>query len=128
MRFARRPVLGLTLGAFLLAAMPAPSYAGLVGTADALRATAPATDRARNLARVEAGLAREDVRQGLAKYGVDPAAAAARVAALDDAELAELAERMDTLPAGGDVLAVVGIVFVVLLILDYTGVVKIFRR
>jgi hypothetical protein len=123
----KRRVLGATLAAFAFGAMPVPSYAGMIGTAEALRAEA-SPERAANLARVAAAFEREDLRAQLEKFGVDPSQAAARAAALDDAELAQLADRMESAPAGGDALAIIGIVFLVLLILDYTGVVKIFRR
>jgi hypothetical protein len=123
----RRWVSGVTLAAFTLGAMPAASYAGMIGTAEAIRAEA-SPERVANLARVAAAFERDDVRAQLEKLGVAPEQAAARAAALDDVELAQLADRMETLPAGGDALAVIGLVFLVLLILDYTGVVKIFRR
>jgi hypothetical protein len=125
----KRLAAACTLAAFTLTAMPAISYAGMIGTAEALRAEASPA-RTANLARVAAAFEREDVRAQLVKFGVDPSEAAARAAALDDADLAKLAGRMDQLPAGGDggLLAVIGIVFIVLLILDYVGVTKIFRR
>jgi hypothetical protein len=123
----KRWALGVTLAAFSLGAMPSVSYAGMIGTAEALRAEA-APERVANLARVAAAFEREDLRAQLEKFGVDPAQAAARAAALDDAELAQLADRIESAPAGGDALAIIGVVFLVLLILDYTGVIKIFRR
>lgn len=121
-------VLGLTLGAFLLAGMPAISYAGMIGTATAIAAEAPAA-RDADLARVRAGLQRADVRAQLERFGVQPSAAAERVTALSDQELARLADRLDTLPAGGDagVLEFIGLVFIVLLILDYVGVIHVFN-
>lgn len=126
-RFART-VLGLTLGTFLLAGMPAISYAGMIGTATALAAAVPDA-RDANLARVEAGLQRADVRAQLERFGVEPSAAAQRAAALSDQELARLADRLDTLPAGGDagILEFIGLVFIVLLILDYVGVIHVFN-
>ena len=61
--------------------------------------------------------------------GVNPSDAALRVASLNDQELATVANRLDQLPAGGDgVLAVIGIVFLVLLILELTGVIDIFKK
>jgi len=123
-----RTVLGLTLGTFLLAGMPPIAYAGMIGTATAIAAAAPAA-RDADLARVQAGLARADVRAQLERLGVEPAAAAQRAAALSDAELARLADRLDALPAGGDagILEFIGLVFIVLLILDYTGVIHVFN-
>ena len=121
---ATRIVLAVTLAAFLSVGMPRPAQAGLSGATSVIEAGA-ATVRGENLARVEAALARADVRQQLEAWGVDAAAASERVAALTDAELSQLAKQIDTAPAGGEILALIGAVFLVLLILDYVGVTKI---
>jgi hypothetical protein len=77
--------------------------------------------------RIAAALERAEVREQLATLGVSVEQAQARVAALTDAEAAELAARIDELPAGGlDVLAVVLVVFLVLLLTDILGYTKIF--
>lgn len=108
----------LSLGA------PAVSYAGLIDTATVVEAS----QRSADLATIRAGLAREDVRAQLVSYGVDEQVVDARLAALTDAELHDLAGRIDQMPAGGDLLAVIGIVFIVLLILELTGVIDIFKK
>jgi hypothetical protein len=59
---------------------------------------------------------------------VDAAAIDQRVASLDDSELAALARQMQDAPAGGDVFALIGVVFVVLLILELVGVIDIFKK
>jgi hypothetical protein len=60
-------------------------------------------------------------------YGVSPADVKARVAALTDDEAAELAARIDELPAGGvSILGVALIVFLVLLLTDILGYTKVF--
>ena len=64
----------------------------------------------------------------MVRLGADPLQADARVASLSDAELMKLQGQLDRLPAGGDALAVIGIVFIVLLILELTGVTNIFNR
>lgn len=72
-------------------------------------------------------LERDDVRGQLAARGVGVDEAKARVAALTDAEAAEIAARIDALPAGGiDVLGVALVVFLVLLLTDILGYTKIF--
>jgi hypothetical protein len=73
-------------------------------------------------------LAQDSVRNQMIGLGVDPRDAQARVAALTDSELQALDQRIDSMPAGGDVLAVIGIVFIVLLILELTGVINIFQK
>lgn len=85
-------------------------------------------DRRATLDRVNRTLAREDVQRALQHYGVDPAAAAERVAALNDQELIQLSENLDELPAGGSLLGTIGIVAVVLLILELVGVIDIFKK
>lgn len=78
---------------------------------------------------VQAQLQRADVQQAMIEMGVDPNQALLRVASLSDQELAQLNEQMDTLPAGGDgILALIGAVFVILLILELTGVINIFNK
>jgi hypothetical protein len=104
---------------------PTVARAAMVGTLQAVEA---GSSRAADLSTVTAALARDQVRAQMLALGVDPAAVDARVARLTDAELRTLAERMDTLPAGGDALAIIGIVFLVLIILEVVGVIDIFKK
>jgi hypothetical protein len=71
---------------------------------------------------VEAFLAREDVRAEMRALGVDPQEAEARVAAMSDAEVQQLAGKLQDAQAGeGPLGALIGaavFVFVVLLITD----------
>ncbi len=69
---------------------------------------------------------RDEVRAQLEGFGVESSMAAERAAQLSDAELQQLAMNIDSQPAGGSALAVVGIVFVVLLILELVGVTNVF--
>ena len=69
-----------------------------------------------------------DVQQAMINIGVDPEQAAIRVASLDSGELAQLDAQLDSLPAGGSILALIGAVFVVLLILEVTGVTNVFTK
>jgi uncharacterized protein DUF6627 len=68
----------------------------------------------------------EEVRTQLQAQGVNPADVKARVAAMTDDEVAQLAGQIDSLPAGGDVLGILLTVFIVLLITDILGFTKIF--
>jgi hypothetical protein len=122
----RRTLVAITASCFVSMGLQVSSAsAGVIGTAEYLSAT----DRAGQIASVQAALSRADVRSQLEKYGVDPADAAARVASLTDSELADVSARMDSLPAGGDgVVAVIGILFIVLIILEWTGVIDIFKK
>jgi hypothetical protein len=98
--------------------VPLPTRAAMLGTESALGA-----DRARVLQTLD----RADVQAHLRAYGVDGADVKARVGALTDTEVAELAARMDELPAGGvSVLGAILIVFLVLLLTDILGYTKVF--
>lgn len=96
------------------ALLPAEATAGTTLSAEAART------------RVGDFLARDDVRQALMGQGVDAEAAQARVAALSDTEVAELAGRIDSAPAGGEVLGLLFTVFVILLVTDILGLTKVF--
>ena len=122
-RFRRSCVALISLSLVSLG-LQAPAAAGIVGTADAVAAVQQQDHRAA----VQGVLARADVREQMVTLGVDPAEVEARIAALTDAEVATLATRIEGAPAGGDALVVIGIVFVVLMILEFTGVIDIFKK
>jgi len=125
MRTRNRPSLAVLLTISIFASsLQSVAHAGVISTQEYIAAV----DRDATLARIDAVLAREEVRSRLEHYGVDPAAANERIAALTDQELSLLATELESLPAGGDLLAVVGIAFIVLLILELVGVIDIFNK
>ncbi len=73
-------------------------------------------------------LSREDVREQLLTFGVDPVDADLRIAALTDAEINQLQQHINDLPAGSSALAVLGAVFLVLLVLELVGVTNVFSK
>jgi hypothetical protein len=85
-------------------------------------------DRAADLDAIRARLDRTEVRAQLEQMGVDAAAVEQRIAALNDRELHQLAIDMRNAPAGGDALALIGAVFVILLVLELVGVIDIFKK
>jgi hypothetical protein len=87
--------------------------AAVIGTDTVVRLD----ERAQAISRIEAQLARDEVREALIRYGVDPNQAQARVSALTDAEIAQLDQEIGKLPAGGDAGWVV--LFIVLAVLIY---------
>lgn len=119
-----KPTLAALIVVTLVSGTCANAYAGVITTQQALSAEA----RASTEQQVRTALARDDVRQAMQRYGVNPADADARIASLSDAELLQLQGQVDRMPAGGGVLAVIGVVFVVLLILELVGVTNIFNR
>jgi len=61
-------------------------------------------------------MARKDVRTTIVAQGVDPLEADARLNSLSDAEVIQLADQIDQLPAGGDVLGLLVTVLVVVIL------------
>ena len=107
------------------AASMTPAHAAVIGTEAAMQGAGMQTGSGH--ARLNAALARADVIEILTSRGVDAEAATRRAAALSDAEAAELADRIDRVPAGGlEPLAAVALVFAVLVITDILGFTKIF--
>jgi hypothetical protein len=104
------------------ASLPFGAQARIVSTEEV---TAPAvTSTSRDT--VNRFLAREDVRQAMLGQGLSIEAATQRVAAMSDAEVAQLAGRVEQAPAGGDVLGILFTVFIVLLVTDILGLTKVF--
>lgn len=98
--------------------------AGVIGTEAAIEMQ----ERTARIERINSVLARDNVQSQMIRLGVDPDAAAARIASLSDSELQQLEARMDELPAGANgALEVLGIVLLVLLVLELVGVTDIFK-
>lgn len=87
-----------------------------------------AAAREAQIEKIHATLDRAEVAAQLAQLGVSPERVDERVQAMTDAELRSFAERLDQAPAGGDGFALVGVVFVVLIILELVGVIDIFKK
>ena len=101
------------------------AQAKMVTTDQVLEQSDPASDREK----VRNFLLREDVRDQLVTLGIDPQEAESRVSGLSDAEIQQIAGRIDELPAGEGLGVVVGailIIFLVLLITDILGVTDVF--
>ena len=122
-----RPVSLLLVVSFCLLNFNIPNaQAKMVGT-DAMIAEQQALDQQ---AQVADFMAREDVKQIMTQYGVDPVEAQQRVDSLSGEELAEIASSIDQLPAGGGGIGVIVgaavLIFLVLLITDLVGLTHVF--
>ena len=120
----RNSLVAVLTASMFAASLQSTAYAGVISTQQYLTAV----DRAAARQRIDAVLAREEVRSRLEHYGVDPATLDERIAALTDQELQLLATDLESMPAGGSLLGVVGIAFIVLLILELVGVIDIFNK
>lgn len=119
---SRKPVAILTLVAFFGATLVPSAQAGIISTDSYIQKTQADAQRA-DVAHM---LQREDVREQMLALGVDPANVEARLAGLSDAEVAQLADRMQELPAGAGILEVLLVVVLVFVILDIAGVTDVF--
>lgn len=115
----------IALGILLCITLPLQTaQAGLVTTEQVAAHAHPQAQSQR--AHVLGLLERADVRQALEQHGVNPNDARSRVAAMTDDEVAQLSQKLDEVPAGGDVLGVIVFVFLVLLVTDILGFTKVF--
>lgn len=125
LRTWRKPVASAMIVAITALSTPiGPASAAIVGTDSVLKQT-QGSDRDR----VRDFLNRDDVQSQLESLGVSPDEAKARVSALSDAEISKIAGRLDTLPAGEGLGAIVGaavLIFLVLLITDLVGLTQVF--
>jgi len=103
--------------------LPAVSQAGMIGTQTLLEQQQTGDAHTR----VQAFISREHVRDQIIALGADPVEVEDRLAALSADELRMLEQDIDSMPAGG-IFAVIGIVFVVLIILELTGTIDIFKK
>ncbi|MGM0983478.1 MAG: PA2779 family protein [Pseudomonadota bacterium] len=115
-------IAALVLGSLPVAAAPASSGSGLITTQEAVNAERSQADRER----IHEILARDEVQEQLVAQGVDPTEVEARVAALSDAEAAQMADQLEQLPAGASVVGALFAVFVILLVTDILGLTNVY--
>jgi hypothetical protein len=115
-------VSGLVTAGLLAACLSHPARAALLPTDAMLGDAVPATERER----VTRQANRQQLHARLVALGVDSGTVHARVAGLTDDEAATLASRLDQLPAGGDTIETILIIFLVLLFTDILGLTDVF--
>jgi hypothetical protein len=122
-----KPVSVFVVIAMMMLFTPKPScLAAMIGTESVVDAARG--DQARQY--VNRILEREDVQRVLKAQAVSAQEAKARVDALSDAEVADLAAKLDKAPAGGDALGAILFaalfIFIVLLVTDIVGYTDVF--
>jgi hypothetical protein len=123
----RKPLALLLVFTFIgLTVEGARVQAALVGTAQILKQNHQNVDRDR----LRAILVRSEVRAQLEAWGVDSQIAKARIDSLTNEEVADIVDRLDQLPAGGDgfgtLVGAALLVFIILLVTDLLGLTDIF--
>lgn len=103
-----------------------PAQSAMVGTDAVIGKGAAQVERDR----IRAFIDRQDVREQMESIGINPDEATARVAALSDQEVANIAGKLDEFPAGGDgagsVVGALLLIFFVLLVTDLLGLTHVF--
>ncbi|MCB1647983.1 MAG: PA2779 family protein [Pseudomonadales bacterium] len=119
---ARRTIGSVLIVALSLMGLQAPAMADIVSTEQLVAEQRADVQRAT----VNAFLARDEVRAQLEARGVSADDALQRVDSLSNAELAELSQQIDTLPAGEGAIGLVIGILVIFMLLDIAGVTDIF--
>ena len=102
--------------------------AAMIGTENLLE-----TDRNQETrAYLQQLISREKIQNALVARGINPSEAQARINSLSDGEIERIAAKIDILPAGGGVtgfvLIVGAVVLILIIIVEYTSVVKMFPQ
>jgi hypothetical protein len=98
-------------------------FAGVISTKDVLH-------ESRSNVTIDSFLAKQEVQAKLLEFGVSAENVQARIATLTDEEIAQINEQINTMPAGGDVGTILGVlvfIFIVLLVTDILGFTKVFN-
>ena len=106
----------------MLAILPVlPAQAAMVGTDEILSQQQVHADD-----RLQQFLDREDTRAQLQEWGVSAEWVETRLNSLTDAELARIHSELDSLEAGGSILGILLVIFIVFVITDVIGATDIF--
>lgn len=111
--FVSRKILYPLIALFVWSGLLAQNVSAGIITTESLLTDLNAEQLQSRLSKV---LERDDVLERLQAYGVSPADAADRVAALSEHEVQQLAQHFDELPAGGDVTLLLVVIILVLLL------------
>lgn len=126
-KFCRALAMPMAIVMFLAVGPLPAAQAAMVSTEQLVSEEAASADREKVMEFLE----REDVRQEMMALGVDPDEATARAQALSDAEVAEIAGKLDEAKAGQNAIgAIVGaavLIFLVLLITDLLCLTSVFN-
>ncbi len=107
----------LALSVFNLA-FAGVANAGILSSSDIVTAEQVQLDRAQ----LKSLFARADVQDKLIAMGVDVAAAQARVDSMSEQEIQQMAASMDEMPAGAGFVEALVLAFLILVVLEVTGV------
>ncbi|RUM92625.1 MAG: hypothetical protein DSZ27_02400 [Thiomicrospira sp.] len=117
-----RKTIAMSVLLSLLSVITLPVQAAMLNTQQLVQESSMTSERAK----LNAMMQREDIQSQFLEMGVSPEEVQQRVAALTDAEVAQLNHQMEQVPAGGDVLGVLVLIFLVFIITDIIGATDVF--
>ena len=115
---SKRIFTAVVVFSFFTLGMQSVSVAAIVSSSDMVAAQQNQLDRDQ----LKTWMAREDVRDQLVDLGVDVDAAIARVDSMTDTEVRQLSAKMDEMPVGSGFIETAVLAFLVLVVLEVTGV------
>ena len=118
----------LAISLLLISTFNQSASAAMIGTENLLE-----TDRNQETrAYLQQLISRERIQNALVARGINPSEAQARINSLSEDEIERFAAKIDALPAGGSVtgfvLIVGAVVLILIIIVEYTSVVKMFPQ
>ena len=120
-RFEKAVCYVVTVGILSLGIQAPVAHAAMVGTEATIQSAQVQVERTQLLD----ALARQDVQERLVAMGVYPVQVKDRVSALTDSEVTLLSEKMESMPAGGD-LGILLFIFIFLIVTDVLGLTNVF--
>jgi len=114
--------ISMLLVAAMVGGQAMPLQAAMIGTDTLLQQGQAQYDREQLVQLLE----RDEVQSQMQAMGVDMAAAKQRVAQMTDSEVQQLNARLAEMPAGGDALGVILLIFLIFVITDIIGATDIF--
>lgn len=122
-QFFRRSLIRLAAISLVSTSFVQTSNSAVIGSQELI----DSEDRSERIARIETILAREGIAEQFTRFGVTPEQAKERIRNMTDEELVHVERSLGAGVVGGDALATIGAVFLVLLILELVGVTDIFK-
>ena len=115
-------ILTLVLSLLLICAPISQAQAAIIANAQLIDQVQQVNDKAALLQTIN----RLDVQEQLLNMGVNTAELESRISQMTQQEIAQLNQQINDLPAGGDVLGIIVLIFIIFIITDVIGATDIF--
>jgi hypothetical protein len=115
-------IVTLTLSLLLICAPISQAQAAMIANAQLIDQVQQLNDKAALLQTIN----RVDVQEQLLDMGVNTAELESRVSQMTQQEIAQLNQQINDLPAGGDILGIIVLIFIIFVITDVIGATDIF--